>query len=232
MGVRKDTGQLAPLEIVEMFEWNDTAIGGTTVFRWHAGTQQKPGSLPIVWQGVSYEPFPIEAEGFEMQSAGKLPRPMLRCSNIGGLLGGYVRAMRDALGARVTRKRTLGKYLDAVNFTGGNPNANPSTAFPDEIYYVSRKATENPIFIEMELAAPFDVEGVQLPRRQVIAGTCMWIYRDAATCTYKGPAVLNDPVFPGKDWCGKTLTSCKLRFGATGVLKTSAFPASAGARYV
>jgi len=230
MGERKDTEQLSPLEIVEMFEWNDTVIGGSTVFRWHPGTTPA-GSLPIVWQGVAYEPFPIEAEGFEMQSGGKLPRPMLRASNIGGLLGNYVRAMRDALGARVTRKRTLGKYLDEVNFPGGNPNADPDAAFPDEIYYVSRKATENPIVIEMELAVPFDVEGVQLPRRQVIAGTCQWVYRDPTTCGYTGPAVLNDPVFPGQDKCGKTLTSCKLRFGANGMLRTSAFPASAGTRY-
>ena len=54
----------------------------------------------------------------------------------------------------------------------------PNTAFPDEIFYVSRKVSENPIFIEIELAVPFDVEGVQLPRRQVIAGTCQWVYRD------------------------------------------------------
>ena len=228
MGVRLDVSQLAPLQIVEMFEWDDTPIGGANVIRWHPGTTV--AGQPIFWQGVEYQPMAIEAEGFEMTSTGKLPRPTVRASNIGGLLGAYLRSMADGLGAKVTRKRTLGQYLDAVNFPGGNPYADPNTAFNDEIFYVSRKALENPIFIEIELAVPFDVAGIQLPRRQVIAGTCQWVYR-SAECTYAGPPVLNDPVYPGQDRCGKTLASCRLRFGQWGVLHTSAFPSSMLARY-
>jgi lambda family phage minor tail protein L len=223
MTVRSDVSQLAPLELVEMFVWDDTVIGGNTVFRWHPGTTVE--RQPIVWQGETYDPFPIEATGFQLDIAGKLPRPTLRGANIGGLLGGYLREMADGLGARVTRKRTLGKYLDAVNFPAGNPYADPTTAFPDEIFYAARKASENPIFVEIELAVKFDVEGVMLPRRQVIAGTCQWVYR-SAECSYAGAPVLNDPVYPGVDKCGKTLASCKLRFGQYGVLRTSAFPAS------
>ena len=233
MGVRVDTFQLAALQLVEMFVYDDTNIGGTTVFRWHAGTAPI-GNLPIVWQGLTYEPFPIEATGFEILAAGKLPRPVLRASNIGGALGAHIRSLDDALGARVTRKRTLGKYLDAVNFPGGNPSADPDTYFPDEVYYISRKASENAIYIEMELAVPFDVEGVRLPRRQVIAGTCQWVYRDRLTCSYNGPPVQDidgDPTSdPAKDQCRKTLTACRARFGTT-ALRTSAFPASLLARY-
>ena len=237
MGVRADTAQLAPMELVEMFVYDDGNIGGSftgpTALRWHPGT--KPvGNTPIVWQGIPYEPFPIEATGFEMQAAGKLPRPKLSASNIGGSLGAYIRTIQDALGAKVIRKRTLGKYLDAVNFPGGNPDADPDTYFPDEIYFIARKATENPVFIEMELAVPFDVEGVMLPRRQVIAGTCQWVYRSAG-CSYAGPPVQdidgNPTTDPDKDQCRKTLTACRARFG-TGVLRTSAFPASLLARYV
>jgi lambda family phage minor tail protein L len=224
MTVRRDVAQLAPLELVEMFVWDDTVIGGSTVFRWHPGTRPT-GNLPIVWQGATYEPFPIESGGFETNAAGKLPRPTIRAANIGGQLGAYLRSMTDGLGAKLTRKRTLGKYLDAVNFPGGNPYANPATAFPDDIYYVARKVSENPIFVEIELAVRFDVEGIMLPRRQVIAGTCQWVYR-SPECSYAGPPVLNDPVYPGVDRCGKTLDSCKLRFGQYGVLRTSAFPAS------
>lgn len=228
MTVRSDVGQLSPLELVEMFIWDATALGDSQVFRWHPGTTAA-GDQPIVWQGQTYEPFPIEATGFELDSAGTLPRPKLRGSNIGGLLGSYLRSMADALGAKVTRKRTLGKYLDAVNFPDGNPYANPNTYFPDEIYYVAQKITENPITVEIELAVRFDVQGVALPRRQVIAGTCQWIYR-SSQCSYAGPPVQdingNATSDINADACRKTLDACKARFGQFGVLRTSAFPAS------
>ncbi len=224
MTVRSDVSQLEPLELVTLFIWDASAVGDTGgPLRWHPGSTVQSG--PIVWQGQTYNPFPIEATGFELDSAGKLPRPSLRAANIGGQLGAYLRAIGGGLNAKVTRKRTLGKYLDAVNFPGGNPYADPTTSFPDDIYYVSRKVSENPIYLEVELAVKFDVEGVQLPRRQVIASTCEWVYR-SAECSYAGPPVYNDPVYPGQDICSKTLAACKCRFGAWGVLRTSAFPAS------
>lgn len=231
MTVRGDVSGLDPLALVEMFIWDDTGIGGTMVFRWHPGTTED--DQPIVWQGVTYQPFPIESEGFEMVGAGKLPRPTVRVSNIGGAIGAYLRTMQDGIGAKVTRKRTLGKYLDAVNFADGNPYADPNTAFPDEIFFVARKSAENPIFVDVELAVPFDVEGITIPRRQVIAGTCQWIYR-SAECSYAGPPVQDinglPTSDPAADQCRKSLDACRARFG-TGILMTSAFPASMLARY-
>lgn len=223
MTIRTDLAQLAALQVVEMFVYDGSPIGDPNVLRWHPGTTV--AGTPIVWQGQTYEPFPIESTGFEMTSAGSLPRPTLRASNIGGFLGAFLRSLKDGLGAKITRKRTLGKYLDAVNFPGGNAYADPNTHFPDEMFLISRKVSENPMFVEIELAVPFDVSGVQIPWRQVIAGTCQWVYR-GYDCGYAGPPVYGDPVYPGQDLCGKTLTSCKLRFGELGVLPTSAFPSS------
>lgn len=226
MTVRTDVNQLGAMEMVEMFVFDASAIGGQ-VYRWHAGNS--PTDAAIVWQGQTYNPMPIQAEGFEVTAVGKLPRPTLRASNIGGELDNYLRSIGDGLNAKVTRKRTLGKYLDAVNFPGGNPYANPATSFPDEIYYVARKVTANPIFVEIELAVKFDTEGVTLPRRQVVAGICQWIYR-SAECSYAGPPVEdidgNPTSDPAKDRCRKTLDACRARFGANGVLRTSAFPSS------
>jgi lambda family phage minor tail protein L len=233
MGVRLDINQLAPLSIVEMFVLDTTPIGGADIFYWHPGTTV--AGTPIVWQGVTYQPFPTEASGFEVSSAGKLPRPTLRASNIGGALGVFVRSYDDMLGALVTRKRTLGKYLDAVNFSGGNPNADPDTHFPDDVFNVARKVSENALFVEFELAVKFDVAGIMLPRRQVIAGTCQWVYR-SIECTYRGPPVQDidgDPTSdPAKDACRKTLGACRARFGQKGLLPTSAFPASVLVRNV
>ena len=230
MTARDDVEQLAPLQMVEMFVFDDTGIGGTTVFRWTPGTAET--GLPIVWQGVTYEPFPIQSDGFEMTQAGKLPRPTLAASNIGGALGAYFRSMSDALMAKVTRKRTFGKYLDAANFPSGNPYADPNAGFPDEIFYVAKKVSETPTQIEIELAVKFDVEGVMLPRRQVLADICQWVYR-SAECSYAGPPVQdiygNPTTDASKDQCRKTLDACRARFGK-GVLRTSAFPASLAVR--
>jgi len=238
MSVRADVNTLQPLAVIEMFVFDATAIPGASakpILRFHPGSKENRAA--IVWQGITYEPYPVEAHGFEQTAVGKLPRPIIRASNIGGQLAAFMRDIKDGLKAKVTRKRTLGKYLDAVNFPGvGNPNADPNAHFEDEIFFVSRKVVENPIFVEWELAVPFDLQGIEIPRRQVIAGTCQWLYR-SPECSYAGAKITTDPVYPGldvngDDRCGKTLSSCKLRFGTVNPLKTSAFPASLLARYV
>lgn len=224
MTVRSDVQGLKPMEVVEMFVWDDTVIGGTTIYRWHPGTTVT--DTAIRWQGNLYTPYPIQGDGFDLTTNDKLPRPKLAVANVGGLIGNYLRSMSGALGAKVTRKRTLGKYLDAVNFPGGNPTADSTTYFPDEIFYVARKSNENAIFIELELAAKWDVSGVMLPRRQVIASVCQWVYR-SHECSYTGANVPHDGL---PDGCGKTLEDCKKHFGKNNELHTSAFPASLLAR--
>lgn len=238
-----DLAGLSPVERIEMFIYDANEIMDNAppkppkpeyILRWHPGTTPFGSNNPIVWQGVSYEPMPIEADGFERAASGTLPRPRVRAANIGGLTGALLRAMRGGLGAKITRKRTLGKYLDGANFIGGtNPNADPTTYFPDEVYYITRKASENAIWIEVELAVKFDVAGIRLPRRQVMSSVCQWIYR-STECSYAGPPVQDingNPLPPTPnpnpaDQCRKTLDACKARFGANGVLRTSAFPGS------
>jgi lambda family phage minor tail protein L len=229
MTVRGDVQGLQPLTILDLFVFDATAITGNQddLLHWHAGTTFQ--GEPVYWQGVRYEPMPIEAEGFEIPSTGKLPRPRLRGANLGGELGAYLRAIRDGLKAKVIRKRTLAKYLDAVNFPEGNPSADPNAHFPDEVYFVARKTSENPVFVEVELAAAFDVEGIMLPRRQVLASVCPWRYR-SAECSYAGPPVQdvngNPTNDPAKDQCRKTMAACRVRFGEYGELPYGAFPAS------
>ena len=414
MSITQDIQSLAPGSLIELFELDATALGGT-ITRFHAGTNGLLSS--VVWQGNTYQPFPIEASGFEFNGQGQMPRPTLRIANVTGLLGAMVREYSDLLGAKVTRKRTLAKYLDAANFparrnlyaqtnsisqsgwtkinattgaalslshtgeaaeavidttatagpyfarsvtvtagqvytvsgyfksrgaspkryaslwlpnttvwvgqrnaifdldagsitfttanctaaispagngwfrcsmtatpdvsgstfpqhrltnsatsgaanytgtgaagydvfglqfeagaltdyqpiTGSswsqNPTADPNEHLADDIYYIDRKATENRLLIEFELAASFDVAGVKIPRRIVTQNACPWRYRvmsDASACSYTGTAYFdaNDqPVATSDlDVCGKRLTSCEARFGAT-ALPFGGFPA-------
>jgi hypothetical protein len=121
-------------------------------------------------------------------------------------------------GAKVTRIRTLARYIDGVNFPGGtNPlgTPDPTAEFPREIYYIDRKASENRDLIEFELAAAFDLVGVRAPKRQCVSNVCQWTYR-GAECGYAGNAYFNFNDVPvaaiGQDVCGKRLRSCELRF--------------------
>lgn len=225
MTIASDIQKLNPGQLVEMFVLDATTISGS-VLRWHAGVNELGND--VVWQGNTYTRFPVEASGFEKTGKGTLPRPVLRAANVTGLMGALARSLGDLVGAKVTRKRTFVKYLDAVNFPGGvNPTADPNVGFPDEIWVVDRKASENGVFIEFELAAAFDAAGVMLPRRQCIQNVCTWQYR-SAECGYAGGPVAdkNDVATSSSlfDACGKRLASCKMRFGAFSPLPFGGFP--------
>jgi lambda family phage minor tail protein L len=130
-------------------------------------------------------------------------------------------AGNDLGGATVRRIRTLKKFLD------GEANADPNARFPTEIWYVDRKSNENRDLVEFELASKFDLAGVMLPQRQIIANVCQWQYR-GAECGYTGGSYfdINDNAVAtlALDACGKRVGSCKLRFGATAELPFGSFP--------
>ena len=226
MSIQSDIQKLNPGTLVELFILDATIVGGEEYF-FHAGTNELKDD--VVWNGQTYIRYPIEAEGFEMRPTGTSPRPRIRASNIGGILGRALYASDDLIGAKVTRKRTFVRYLDAVNFKNGNPSADPNVSFSDEVFYIDRKSTENKVVIEWELVSAMDLAGVKLPRRQIIANICPWRYR-GAECNYTGPAVAKGDdtptTDPALDACGKKLSSCKMRFGQNGVLRFGGFPAA------
>lgn len=225
MTIELDIQSLAPGTLVDLFELDTTSLGGDKTY-FHPGTNELTNN--VVWQGITYTRFPIMVEGFERTGSGTMPRPKIKVANVTGAISALAYLYQDLVGAKVTRRRTFLKYLDAVNFTGGvNPSADPNVGFPDEIWNVDRKSAENGIFVEFELAAAFDVAGILLPRRQCIQNVCTWKYR-SAECSYTGGPVANISDVPvttlPDDVCGKRLTSCKLRFGATAQLPFGGFP--------
>jgi lambda family phage minor tail protein L len=216
-----DLQSIAPSAIIELFqlELNAAQHGVNETYYFHAGTDATGSNGDIVWDGQAYLAFPIEATEFEYTGTGSLPRPKLRVSNIYGTITGIILTLPNGLeGAKVTRIRTLARYIDGVNFPGGtNPlgTPDPTAEFPREIYYIDRKASENRDLIEFELAAAFDLVGVRAPKRQCVANVCQWTYR-GPECGYAGNAFFNFNDVPvaaiGQDVCGKRLRSCELRF--------------------
>ena len=87
------------------------------------------------------------------------------------------------------------------------------------------KETKNAI--EWQLATKIDLEGVQLPKRIIIASTCGWRYR-FVECGYTGPPVATSldvaTSDPGADDCSLRVSGCQRRFGQFGLLPFGRFP--------
>ena len=170
-----DLQSINPSAIIELFKLQlVTAIhGSNTTYHFHSGSSLNANG-EIVWNGQSYYRFPIQAEGFAYQR-GQLPRPTLTISNLSSapnisaiLIGvNQTSAGNDLSGAKVTRIRTLAKFLDAANFANNqNATANPNAEFPQEVYYIDRKTTENREVVAWELASVLDLMGIRAPKRQ------------------------------------------------------------------
>tara|TARA_R100000278_G_scaffold21285_1_gene20160 strand:+ start:2504 stop:3082 length:579 start_codon:yes stop_codon:yes gene_type:complete len=170
-----DLQKINPSSIIELFTIETVAAlhGSATTYRFHAGTN-RVGNGDIIWAGNTYVKMPIEADGFAFRE-GQLPRPSLTISNALGTITAIllnvnsVTTGNDLTGATVTRIRTLARYLDSINFPGNtNPygTPDPSAEFPQEIYKIDRKATENRDIVKFELAAVFDLAGIRAPKRQ------------------------------------------------------------------
>ena len=224
----EELAKLNPSAIIELFEvhLDNTLHGSTDVYRFHAGANADVDGN-VVFNGNTYTRIPVKADGFEMTNTGTLPRPTLTISNLDGtmttllLLVNATTAGNDLGGAEVRRIRTLKKFLD------GEAAADPNAKFPDERWFIDRKANESRDSVTFELASKFDLAGQKLPKRQIVANVCQWVYR-SSECSYTGSNYFdvngNTVSTLAADVCGKRVESCKLRFGNTAELPFGSFP--------
>ena len=181
--------------IIELFqlELNTTMHGISQTYYFHNGVSDN-NQTNIIFNNIEYTRMPIEASGFQFNGK-QLPRPTLKISNIFGTITTILLTLPQGLeGAKVTRIRTLRRFIDDANFEGGdilledgsfllqedssvtdlesgaNPfgTADPTALFPLEVFFIDRKAAENRSSVEFELAASFDLQGVRLPKRQIL----------------------------------------------------------------
>ena len=224
----EELAKINPSAIIELFELrlDSTLHGSSDVYRFHAGANAAV-SGNIVFNSQTYTRIPIKADGFEYSNTGTLPRPTLSISNLDStmttllLLVNATTAGNDLGGAEVRRIRTLKKFLD------GEATADPNAKFPDERWYVDRKANESRDSVTFELASKFDLAGQKLPKRQIVANVCQWVY-SSTECSYTGTDYYdvngNEVDTEAEDVCGKRVASCKLRFGNTAELPFGSFP--------
>jgi len=233
--IKQEIQKLAPDALVALYELDATIVGGSI---YHFCEYATTSGSVIEFGGVSYSPLPVELTDYEIPGDGTMPRPHLKVANVNLTFAGAVSAYGDLVGSKLTRRRTFAKYLD----NGSDPD--PTAQFPADIFYLEQKLNHNKQYIEWELLAAFDLEGIYIPRRQVLRETCTHRYRiyvdgdfdyTDATCPYTGSNYFKadgTATTAANDKCGRRLRDCRLRYpNDSDVLPTRAFPGAGKISY-
>ena len=231
--LNSDFQKLSVTGLVTLYELDATKLGAG-IFRWHGHVSSDSWRIiddtviddgatvkrDIIWQGQTYSPMPIQTDGLEVRGDGKASTPTLALANningVQGAISALCLQYDDFCGSRVTVYHTLASYLDAANFTGGNPSANPNE-FRKQTWFVEAKTSENRSAVVFELSNPVDLEGSRIPSRE-ITNYCHWAvhgrYR-MSECAYLGAARFTENGTPTDradlDRCGGRLSDCRIR---------------------
>lgn len=178
--------------LIEFLEISEIPNSNETI-RFHGGVNAVHES--VFFNSLEYFYIPYEGSDFSTRSDGRISRPTLKIINYNGFLSRFMIDKDDMLKARVVRRRTFFRFLDKENFLnydedkdfwdsmGINPDPN-ATLRPD-VWYINQKIEENKFYVDFELSNALDLEGAQLPRRQIINNYCYWKYRGKG-CRYNG----------------------------------------------
>lgn len=196
--------------LIVLWEVDLTEVGGERYF--FCNEQNEKGES-VTWQGRQYQAYPIQGSGFEMNGKGASARPTLKVSNLHGMVTGMAEDLQSLVGATVVRRRVYARFLDAVNFVAGNPEADPEQELSDR-WVVEQMSQLTAMTASFVLATPTETDGALFPGRIMLANTCMWDYR-GDECGYNGPAVADEFDNPTtdirKDRCSKCMRGCEMR---------------------
>lgn len=210
-----DLAKLEQNALIELFEVDlrrlvDSDGMNGEVYRFYAGKNEL--LQPIVWQGKTYEPFGAQATGFEMSGQGPSNRPTLTLSNAHGLITSLSNRFEQCLGGIVRRRLVYMHYLDAVNFEGGNKQADPSQEALS-YFVIEQLSSLKRDVAQFTLAFPSETDNALIGAR-LITTTCPWLYR-GSECGYTGNPVADEKdqptVDPKKDKCSGLFTGCQMR---------------------
>lgn len=223
--ISKEVQLLEPDTRVELFEIDATKKGlGVLLF-----TPTSVSGQPLKFNGKSYVPVPVKADGFSWSTGGTLPRPTLELA-VPDHAFFDMGMLRHLTGCEVTRIRTFRKYLD------DGSHANPTAIFPTEVYDINKRASETQGSLVYELTPKMDRERRVIPAIQVLRDSCKHKFRqwdgarwryEGVTCPYAGSSMYDvggKPTDdPKKAACGKRLSDCEAHFGKNATLPMWAF---------
>lgn len=155
----------------------------------------------VVFNKNIYYGFPIHLDGVDISNEGAHSRPTLTLANVESILrtsstfqnafdiqraeatgatgSGLTNfKLDDLIGKKVTRRRTLEKYLKVSDGQSTDDAwATDIIELPKSMFVIDRIAAKTALFVTLELASPFDLSGLRVPRREVVGKYCSWIYK-------------------------------------------------------
>lgn len=128
----------------------------------------------------TYSPLPVVSAGFDIKVDGAIARPNFTVSDITGAFSTAIGTTNLDLivGKKFIRRLTLKKYLAGESADPGSGNT--PIEFPRQVWTISRIADRDKTVINFELAAPFDLQGIRIPAREIVSNACPWEYTGAS----------------------------------------------------
>ncbi len=160
-----------------------------------------------------------------MNGKGSSARPSLTVSNLFGLVTGMAEDLQSLVGATVVRRRVYARFLDAVNFCGGQSGSGPGAGAERPLGGGADVRADG--HDSLVCAGNTDGDGTErcFPGRIMLANTCMWTYR-SDECGYTGGAVADEFDKPTtdirKDRCSKCMRG--VRCAAWWLILAVSFP--------
>ena len=167
-------------DIVELFELEINATGTKVYFTTYPEAfnfYALDGDYTI----IQYAPLPISFSGYEQKSEGAYSRPTISFANVLSTFKNAIGASNDALvGRKITRRKTLYKYR-ATEALGTEFSVHGQTPIEQakQVFLIDRVEREDALSITFELTIGFDLQGINVPNRYILANTCTWLYQGA-----------------------------------------------------
>jgi len=145
---------------IELFKIDTVVIGGGDIFYI---TPNVYTTTKVYFGGNPYDPFPVQAQGFERNGSTTAPaQPTLTVSNLSRFFMASILNLGDMVGAKVTRYRTF------MNFLDGQADADTSATYSPDVYIIMQKSMHTKSTIQWTLCSQLDRPDVRLPRRQIL----------------------------------------------------------------
>lgn len=158
MTIQQDLRKSAVGTVIELYILDLSPLGGEVMYL----SPHANANTAIVFDGHEYIPMPIKGVNYEKSIAGAPPQPKLTVSNVTRLIQPYINAYQGLVGAKVTRFRTLDKYLD------GGSSPDPSQVFDSDTFLIQQKTKHNKLEVEFKLSSVIDADNEKLPRMVVL----------------------------------------------------------------
>ena len=177
--VTKDLQKLDPgSELVTLFEL-EYSKGDFIYFT--AGLDESLGEVQMRdysnnAQINTYVAIPAQVKGIEYKNDGAIARPTVTIGNATTVFSSAIGTIdyQTFLGLKFVKRTTLKKYL-----YGETPDVNPPQEFPRDVYTMDRIKARSKVAITIEMVAPFDLEGVRIPARNILPDRCPFLYQGA-----------------------------------------------------